>query len=101
MMKCLMSGVAALVLVTAPAVAQSQMQRPSDMPQTTGPSSGAGVPGHPGGKSGPAVKNPSETSGEGTGAASDHTRAQDSSKIPGAPGGKSGPATRSPGQMEK
>jgi hypothetical protein len=99
MLKCLI-GAAALAILTLPAAAQTRTPEtgaPGGTPQTTGPSSGAGIPGHPGGKSGPAAKPQSETSG----ATSDQTGQQDSSKIPGAPGGKSGPPARRPGAMEK
>jgi hypothetical protein len=103
MLKGLMIGAAALAFAALPAIAQTQTQTqtPRDMPQTTAPSSGTGVPGHPGGKSGPAAKSQSETSGAGADQSSDHMRQQDSSKIPGAPGGKSGAPVRKPGQMEK
>jgi hypothetical protein len=66
--------------------------------QVTAPSglnSGAGTPGKPGSKSGPAAKPSSETTGSHM---SDHNRAvrqQDSPKIPGQPGSKSGPSKRS------
>jgi hypothetical protein len=99
MLKCLI-GAATLAILTLPAAAQTQAPQtgnPGGTPQTTGPSSGAGIPGHPGGKSGPSAKPQSETSG----ATSEETRQQDSSKIPGASGGKSGPPARRPGAMEK
>lgn len=54
---------------------------------TTAPSSGAGVPGSPGNKSGPAVK-PGEHNPTVSG--------QDQSKVPGLPGNKSGPAPQKP-----
>jgi hypothetical protein len=54
---------------------------------TTAPNSGAGVPGSPGGKSGPAVK-PGERNPTVSG--------QDQSKVPGLPGNKSGPAPQKP-----
>jgi hypothetical protein len=101
MLKGLMIGAAALAMATLPALAQTQTQTPRDMPQTTAPSSGTGIPAQPGPQGGPSVKQPSETSGAGADQSSDHSRAQDSSKIPGAPGGKSGPAIRNPGQTEK
>ena len=101
MLKGLMIGTAALALATLPAVAQTQTQTPKDMPQTTAPSSGTGIPAQPGPQGGPSVKQPSETSGAGADQSSDHMRQQDSSKIPGAPGGKSGAPARKPGQMEK
>jgi hypothetical protein len=71
--------------------------------QVTAPSgqnSGAGIPGKPGSKSGPAAKPSSETTGSDM---SDHNRAvrqQDSSKIPGQPGSKSGPSIRPPSEAK-
>jgi hypothetical protein len=86
----LLTGAVALALVTLPASAQNTA--PPGGGQVTVPSgqnSGAGIPGKPGSKSGPAAKSSPETTG------SDHNRAvrqQDSSKIPGQPGNKSGSA---------
>ena len=57
---------------------------------TTAPNSGAGVPGLPGNKSGPAVR-PGEQS---------NVR-PDQSKVPGLPGSKSGPAQVSPNRMQR
>ena len=54
---------------------------------TTATNSGAGVPGSPGDKSGPAVK-PGEHNPTVSG--------QDQSKVPGLPGNKSGPAPQKP-----
>jgi hypothetical protein len=99
MLKYLMMGTAALALATLPAAAQTQA--PRELPQTTAPSSGTGIPAQPGPQGGPSVKSPSETSGAAADQSSDHMRQQDSSKIPGAPGGKSGAPARKPGQMEK
>jgi hypothetical protein len=93
----LLTGVIALAIVTLPASAQTTA--PPGGGQVTVPSgqnSGAGIPGKPGSKSGPAAKSSSETTGSDT---SDHNRAvrqQDSSKIPGQPGNKSGPAVKPP-----
>jgi hypothetical protein len=59
--------------------------------QTAGtPNSGAGVPGLPGNKSGPAVR-PGEQS----------TVRPDQSNVPGLPGSKSGPAQMSPNRMQR
>jgi EF hand len=55
----------------------------------TSPNSGAGVPGLPGNKSGPAVK-PGEVTGV----------RPDQSKVPGLPGNKSGPAVQPPTGMQ-
>jgi hypothetical protein len=70
--------IAAITVIGAPAaLAQT----------TTAPNSGAGVPGAPGNKSGPAVK-PGEHNPTVSG--------QDQSKVPGLPGNKSGPAPQKP-----
>ena len=93
----LLTGAIVVAIVTLPASAQTTA--PSGGGQVTAPSgqnSGAGIPGKPGSKSGPAAKSPSETTGSDM---SDHNRAvrqQDPSKIPGQPGNKSGPAVRQP-----
>jgi hypothetical protein len=50
--------------------------------------SGAGVPGLPGNKSGPAIEPSGKTHTEST------AQSQDQSKVPGLPGSKSGPAQR-------
>jgi opacity protein-like surface antigen len=52
--------------------------------------SGAGVPGKPGSKSGPAMTK------SGTGSAGQSGAATDQSKVPGMPGNKSGPAVKPP-----
>jgi hypothetical protein len=81
-----------LALIASPVLAQNAI-----IPQRTVPStqhSGAGMPGQPGSKGGPAVGLPGQT------ASADQTntttRLQDPSKIPGKPGGKSGPAVTPP-----
>jgi len=87
----LLTGAVAVAIITLPASAQTT----APGAQTTVPSaqdSGAGIPGKPGSKSGPAAKSSPETTGSDM---NDHNRAvrqQDSSKIPGQPGNKSGPA---------
>jgi hypothetical protein len=74
--------VAAVLVMPAAAFAQSNMQPDQ-------PNSGAGIPGQPGGKSGPAAKSSgSDTSGQ-------STTNQDVSKVPGLPGNKSGPPAKS------
>jgi len=91
----LLTGAVALAMVTLPASAQTTA--PPGGGQVTvpsGQSSGTGIPGKPGSKSGPAAKSSPETIGS-----DDHNRAvrqQDSSKIPGQPGNKSGPAVSPP-----
>jgi hypothetical protein len=86
----------ALLIAAMPfsAIAQTtnpgSQDRDSVTPST--PNSGAGVPGHPGNKSGPAIKRSGTTGSD----VNSGTSTQDTSKIPGKPGGKSGPAARSP-----
>src|SRR5262249_11906708 len=93
----LLTGAAAIAIVALPASAQTTT--PPARGQVTVPSgqnSGAGIPGKPGSKSGPAAKSSPETTGSDM---SDHNRAvrgQDSSKIPGQPGNKSGPSPSPP-----
>jgi|SRR5262245_8787735 len=88
-------GSLALVLTILPAVATAQKTSPdassTQSVQPTSPNSGAGIPGQPGNKSGPAAKKP-----ETTGSDASSKPSQDVSKIPGKPGSKSGPADKSP-----
>lgn len=100
MLRSFAATVATLALLALPVAAQTP---PANTPgQGTAPSgqnSGAGVPGLPGNKSGPAVRSPSGTSGAATGSTSQQdpsVRQQDTSKVPGMPGSKSGPAERPP-----
>jgi hypothetical protein len=79
------------LVLTTPALAQNAQ---SIQQQPTSPNSGAGIPGQPGGKSGPAVKPSTATTG--SGAESGGGRNQDAAKVPGLPGSKSGPAVKSP-----
>jgi hypothetical protein len=91
----LLMGAIALAIVTLPASAQTATPGGAQTTVPSGQNSGAGIPGKPGSKSGPAAKPSSETTGSDM---SDHNRAvrqQDPSKIPGKPGSKSGP-TQSP-----
>jgi len=93
----LLMGATALAIVTLPASAQNTA--PPGGSQVTVPSgqnSGAGIPGKPGSKSGPAAKSSSETTGADMSDQNRAVRQQDSSKIPGQPGNKSGPAVRPP-----
>jgi hypothetical protein len=93
----LLMGAIALAIVTLPASAQNTA--PTGGGQVTVPSgqnSGAGIPGKPGSKSGPAAKSSSETTGSDMNDQNRAVRQQDSSKIPGQPGNKSGPAVRPP-----
>jgi hypothetical protein len=91
------AGPLALAIALLPVVAVAQTSSPGtqDRPAVapTAPNSGAGVPGHPGNKSGPAAKRSGTTTGADVNSG---TSTQDTSNIPGKPGGKSGPATRPP-----
>lgn len=60
------------------------------------PNSGAGIPGKPGSKSGPAMRPPSATTGSGANPDNQRSGNQDAAKVPGLPGSKSGPAASSP-----
>lgn len=76
-------------------VAANLIGGPAAIAQTAEPgNSGAGVPGMPGNKSGPAVngKNPDEQSSG---------VRQDTSKIPGLPGNKSGPQAQKPSNSQQ
>ena len=94
----LMLGAIAVAMAVSAVTASAQ----SDKPNVTVPSaqnSGAGIPGDPGNKNGPAVQpgtvgSNSRTTVDGT----DSTvKDQDSANIKGLPGGKSGPTVRPPG----
>jgi hypothetical protein len=95
MMKPLSVAVGLFAMIALPALAETN--NPS---QATGPSaqsSGVGIPGQPGNKSGPAVRPPQGSSGAtaSTDQTNPSTRLQDPSKIEGKPGNKSGsPAKR-------
>ena len=85
---------AAVALVAIASPAMSQTDAPAGARQVpSAQNSGAGIPGQPGNKNGPAARPPSATSGAGA-TTSDNpaAREQDSAKIPGQPGNKSGPA---------
>jgi hypothetical protein len=90
----------AVALAIATSAATAQSNPPSGPSQATVPpgNSGAGIPGQPGNKSGPAVKNPSGTTGSGANSTEkqNETVRQDASKVPGLPGSKSGPAVKAP-----
>ena len=79
------------LVVTTPALSQNAQ---STQQQPTSPNSGAGIPGQPGSKSGPAVKPPSATTGWGVDSGQGGN--QDATKVPGLPGSKSGPAVKPP-----
>jgi hypothetical protein len=79
-----------LATTLLPALAQApSTSEAGQSPAPTAPNSGAGIPGQPGNKNGPAAKPTGSPS-------SDQQNAQDTSNIPGQPGGKSGPAVAPP-----
>jgi hypothetical protein len=86
----LMQTVAVLALIASPALADTAAH--SNVPSAQ--NSGAGIPGKPGGKSGPAVAPQGRTANSDQ--TNPATRLQDAGKIPGKPGGKSGPAVMPP-----
>jgi hypothetical protein len=100
MLRVLM-GTAVFAMLTLAASAQNTApQGGGQVTVPSGQNSGAGIPGKPGNKSGPAVKPSGETTGSDM---SDHNRAvrqQDSSKIPGQPGNKSGPSAKPPSEAK-
>jgi hypothetical protein len=81
----LLQAAALLAIVASPAIAQSTIT-----PSTQ--NSGAGIPGQPGNKNGPAA----DAHGQAADQINPTTRLQDTSKIPGKPGSKSGPAAMPP-----
>lgn len=92
MMRIASTVVVALAISAMPALAQTTKPDVSDAPSAQ--NSGAGVPGLPGNKSGPAVK--SGTVGSGTEQHNPTVKQQDPSNIKGLPGNKSGPPAKSP-----
>jgi hypothetical protein len=90
----LRGAIAIVAMIATPTFAETtapQVVTPNTTPNTQ--SSGAGVQGKPGGKSGPAVRR------DGTAAMDQgtaNTRLQDTSGVQGKPGGKSGPAVVPP-----
>ena len=98
-MRMLLGALATSVVIALPALAQS----PNGAGQLSVPSaqnSGAGVPGQPGNKSGPAAR----SSGEVGAQSNDNNapaRQQDSAGIPGKPGSKSGPSAKPSGSESK
>jgi hypothetical protein len=93
-MRWISNGLAlALALSVAPAFAQTTKPDVSNAPSAQ--NSGAGIPGQPGGKSGPAAPR-GNTVGAGTSANPQNptVQQQDTSKIQGKPGNKSGPPAK-------
>ena len=89
-----MRAPAILTILTFALVTPALAQNPETRQQPGAPNSGAGIPGKPGSKSGPAVRPPSATTGSTVN--SDEGRNQDAAKVPGLPGSKSGPAVKPP-----
>ena len=84
-------GAVALGLTILPAAALAQGSKSDASSAPSAQSSGAGIPGHPGSKSGPAVK-PGGTVGSSSAEEQQNptVRSQDPSKVKGLPGNKSG-----------
>jgi len=89
----------ALALVTAGSAALAQTTKPDVSGAPSAQNSGAGIPGLPGNKSGPAVR-PGDAGGSAASANQQNTtvQQQDTSKIQGMPGNKNGPPARSAAQ---
>ena len=95
-MKLIISAVA-LALAVVPSSVLAQTTKPDVSTAPSAQNSGAGIPGQPGNKSGPAVK-PGETVGSSstTNQENPTVRSQDPSNIKGLPGNKSGPPAKQP-----
>jgi hypothetical protein len=78
-------------MLASPAMAQAPANSTVKTPSAQ--NSGAGIPGQPGGKNGPAVGKDQAATSQQTNPA---TSLQDTAKIPGKPGGKSGSAVMPP-----
>lgn len=99
-MRMLLGALATSVVIALPALAQS----PNAAGQTSVPSaqnSGAGIPGQPGNKSGPAARPSGDLAAQGTENNNAAVRQQDAAGIPGKPGSKSGPSERPSGSGSK
>jgi hypothetical protein len=91
----------ALAMMTAPALAQAPSTSGAEQsPAPTAPNSGAGIPGQPGNKNGPAAKSPGSTGAVSSDQQESAARNQDASNIPGQPGSKSGPAVAPPSSSQ-
>ena len=91
--------VAALAVAGFPLAALSALSQTAQPDVSTAPSaqnSGAGIPGMPGNKSGPAVKPGTVGSNSTLNQENPTVRQQDPSNIKGLPGNKSGPPARQP-----
>lgn len=95
-MKRIMTASTLTLTVLSPA-ASGQTNKPDVSSAPSAQNSGAGIPGQPGNKNGPAVK-PGETVGSSS-ATDQHNptvQAQDPSNVKGLPGNKSGPPAKQP-----
>jgi len=102
MLKFLVGGIAlAFAALPVGALAQSNYSSsPSGATVApTSPNSGAGIPGQPGNKNGPAPK--ASTTGSGTNSGNVPLSKDDAAKVPGKAGGKSGPAVKPSGSTAK
>jgi hypothetical protein len=88
--------VAALAVAGFPPAALSQTAQPDVSTAPSAQNSGAGIPGMPGNKSGPAVKPGTVGSNSTLNQENPTVRQQDPSNIKGLPGNKSGPPARQP-----
>jgi hypothetical protein len=91
----------ALATMMLPALAQAPSTSAGQSPAPTAPNSGAGIPGQPGNKNGPAAKPPGSTGAVSSDQQGSAARNQDASNIPGQPGSKSGPAVAPPSSQSK
>jgi hypothetical protein len=95
-MRCIVSAVA-LVLMTSGPAAFAQTQKPDVSAAPSSQSSGAGIPGQPGTKSGPAEKPALGTVGQTAPNQQETTvQQQDPSNVKGMQGNKSGPPAKQP-----
>lgn len=95
----LAAALVAFVAMVPPALSQTGAPPGAGpVPVPSGQNSGAGIPGQPGNKNGPATTGAGAASPQAPGEA---VRGQDPAKIPGLPGNKSGPAVKSPSDSPK
>jgi hypothetical protein len=90
-------SVLALVLSLAAQAALAQTTKPDVSAAPSAQSSGAGIAGQPGNKSGPAAKS-GDTVGSSSNQQNPTVQQQDTSNIKGLPGNKSGPPAKKPDQ---
>lgn len=96
-MNWVITAITLALMVLSPA-ASAQTNKPDVSSAPSAQNSGAGIPGQPGNKSGPAVK-PGETVGSSSTTTDQHNptvQSQDPSNVKGLPGNKSGPPAKQP-----